>query len=301
MKLSWGLLAYLFFAAGLANAAEVELDFTQFDAVWLFDNPSDRLEDASGNANSLTIGAGSPTYGTPLASTNGFTPWGVFTQPQTSTNLSPGSPGDAFNASGSPRLDTPAGLYTGGDFTISMAARSGAGSNVGFGTILSSQRFQMHQENATVNFRGSGVAGFNGTDAFTSEDWHLLTLRYDSTTGLVESFIQTNTSTLDGLPQTFNVGTTPGYTDISTFGLGLDGLSGIGGVDGFGGASQIDFVIFQDGFLSDGQLQQISDFFADGPPPPPPPLTPEPSSIALFAASIGVFFGLWRRNHRRQA
>jgi hypothetical protein len=284
------------FGAGcllVLSSVSFAIDFSDFDGAWNFDDAGNRLLDVSGNGNNLVVGTGAPVYAAPSASNNGAAPVNVF------------NGGAVFNQSGGTSVQTPNGLYTGGSFTLAVAARKAASSgNLSFGSMISSNRFQFHttdpgsptpSELTNMNYRTAGGAtngGLDGAD-FSLSDWNLVILRYNSMTGALDTFISADQDFVDPTPQSGTVGGT-GFTGISNFRFGGDGLSGIGGFDDFIG--EIDFILFDNSAMTNAQLAELSDFFVNG------AAIPEPTSIAIWSllsclAGCACCWG-WRRNRK---
>lgn len=286
---------------GLATAVEVDLDLSQFSAVWTFDDSSNRLLDLSGT-HTLSVVSGSNSYIAAPASANGWQPFAVFQQPANPFSPpaylgNPGPVGSVWSQVGSSNkgLQLPGGVYSGGSWTTAFGVRRAGSSDLSFGTLLSSQRFQMHVTSGgtSINFRttgGAGNSGLNGAPiSMNADDWNLIIVRYNANTNAVNTYSLTNTATLP-VPQT-GTATGTGFEGALDFRLGLDGLTLIGGSDALNG--YFDFFLFHDGFLSDSTLQDLANYFQDG---PPPPLAPEPGTMILFATCmVGLAGWLWRR------
>lgn len=272
-----------------AAALPVDLDLTQYTALWTFDDPSNRLGDVTGHGNNLTVGAGTPTYSAAPAGGTGWgtTAFGLAQQPNNAWVLGPGgySPGPAgsvANLNGGVRFDTPVGLYTGGDFTFVVAQRR-TDTSGSYETLMGTSRFRYQNVGGTLQGAINGSGGsFGGSTPVTNNDWNLIALRYNNTTHSLESFKLSNTSTLTGPALTGSAAGALGLSNMTNLDIGMDSSSGIGGTDAFIG--QFDFVLFDNRFLTNSQLQDLLSFFNDG---PPLPLTPEPASIGLFGLAVG--------------
>ena len=167
-----------------------------------------------------------------------------------------------------------------------MAGRRRSPLYTGWEAYLSSNHFRLETDYSSQLRLDTNVGGgASGLHYLENNSWYFLAMRYDDSTHRVSIFATTNSAVLSG-PIDFGVGD---LSSTSNFRLGSDGVSGLGGFDGLQG--ELDFVAFQDGYLSNQDIQFALTDFVDG-----YSTVPEPCSLALW--SFAGIFGAgvtWRR------
>lgn len=281
-----GELDFAVFHDGLLNNTQLQTIVTEFNsspnvlppppppavksAFWDF-NAANPLLDRSGNGNHLVNpgGGNSPTFGPATPSANGWQPMEL-------------DRGDVAKFDGSDYLEIPNSVYAGGDFTVLVAHRRPTAAG-GYDTIFASSRFRYQNINDAL---GGGInspgGSFGGTYPLNPDDWYFTALRYNDTTGTLESYAVTAGDLLGG-PVLVGSANSPGLGNAINWRIGGDGTSLIGGFDGWAG--EIDYVAFYNQLLTDGQIQNAFANF----------VVPEPSAFILFALGLAGIAVLRRR------
>ncbi len=227
------------------------------------ENAADRLQDDTGNGNTLTNVNAVGFVAAPIDSD--FFYFEV---------------GDTVaQFSGSEYLQVPDGVYADGSFTFTglvNTAQSGA-----FQTILSSSRFRLQRaaysswNDGEPVLNMSVVTGGDNNDwvacDFEVGEWYFVALRYDQSTNELKSFIQGASGVWS--PTTNDVTAPTGFNDLTNITLGRN-VSSVGGPDNWNG--MIDSARFYSTALSNAELKSVFFEFS----------VPEPSSIGLLAVCL---------------
>lgn len=237
------------------------------------------LSDDTGSGNTLSNGGGVSFVAPPEPS--------VFDVGEKVGAYHPGVP--------SGYLDVPNFYTPGHDFTFLALVRSDGDPVTSHQTIFSSERFRFQFTPGTLNDgKGSLVMDIKGHGAvsstygaFLNDSWYFVALRYNTSTRLVEAFLDDGRDRTLGTPMLSFTAATAGLMDeISRFRIGADGLSGLGNFDTFRG--WIDGVQIYDRLLSDVELRQLfaADYLA---------AVPEPGTVALgLLGALGLVVVAWR-------
>lgn len=198
------------------------------------------------------------------------------------------------------RLDVDDAAYAGGDFTfIAVVNRDTTDLNQGFATIFATNRFRFQyridrpggvpdlgSQKLNLDVKSSSGSTASATSAggsFQAGTWYFVVLRYNSTTNLLDAFLEDSTGGID--TPALNLNLSFSITDLAGLRIGADGLTGIGSFDGFWG--QIDNAQFYNAALTNTDLQSIFLSVA----------IPEPASLCLLGLCLA---GLTTRRTRRR-
>ena len=161
------------------------------------------------------------------------------------------------------RLELPASLAAdlGTSFTFTALVRGdGLVSSTGHQTILGSNRFRFQRGNADGLLLQVNQPPGTGTNlaqaaanSFAADTWYMAVLQYDETANRANAYLVPATSIITSP----NLSLTPtvAMTDITSFRIGSDGLSGIGSTDGWNG--RIDNARFYQGALTKRELRDV--------------------------------------------
>lgn len=163
----------------------------------------------------------------------------------------------------SQRLELPAALATdlGTSFTFTALVRGdGLVAGSGHQTILGSNRFRFQRGNADQLLLQVNQPPGSGTNlvqtasnSVAPDTWYMAVLQYDEAANRANAYLVPATSIITG-PK-FSLTPTVPMTDITSFRIGSDGLSGIGSFDGWNGL--IDNSRFYQGALTKRELRDV--------------------------------------------
>ncbi len=249
-------------------------------AKYTFEDSANREQDVTGHGHNATNG-GDVAY----------------VAPPSPGSLALGTTAAAHPRNSSGYLDLPSEVYLPGeDFTFTAFVRKDASETGSYQTILGTDRFRFQffptgadddgAGGLRLDVNGAGASGpANGANnAFMTEQWYFVALRYDASTQQIDAFLQPGQQwTFDSAEFTRMANGTLGIGDMSQFRLGGDGLSDIGGFDAFGG--WIDEAYFFNAALTD---QEIANLFHG--------YVPEPATAMIWSLLAGLGIALrWRR------
>ena len=247
------------------------------------ENPTNRLQDDTGNGHTLIDHGGVGFVAAPV---------------QTGERFDLGDTVAQYPYSSSKYLEVPEGVITAGsDFTFTALVRrdDGLTLDTGHQTILASNWFRFQwcidrdysttpttiypeRQRLTLGVKdsesGATSTGNSAAGTFMAGEWYFVALRFDRSENTFEAFIQQPSPTLAAAAVNF----TPSFTvgDFSSLRLGIDGVSTIGGTDPFGG--NIDSARFYSTVLSDTELESVLHEFY---------VVPEPSTLLLLVLGLG--------------
>lgn len=174
-----------------------------------------------------------------------------------------GSTAGSYVRSHNQRLELPAGLAAdlGESFTFTALVQGdGLVAGGGHQTILGSNRFRFQRGNTDqlllqVNRPSGSGTGLVQAAAGTLDPgtWYMAVLRYDAATNRADTYLVPGTSIVTS-PNLALTPTEP-MTNINSFRIGSDGLSGIGSFDGWNGL--IDNARFYEGALTKRELRDV--------------------------------------------
>ncbi len=279
------ILAFLLFAT-MALPAQADLI-----ASYGHENDADRMQDDSGNGNTLTNNGGVTFVAAPS---------------QVGEQFDLGDTvGQYRKNGGDDYLAVPDSVYTAGDdfsFAALIYKEDTTSLNTGHQTILASNRFRLQwrinrdteagtydvgsqqlalgtrdiygvtdplEENTPMN----GPAADSPSGTFMAGQWYFVALRYDQSENQLQAFIQSPSTTWD--PTSITLTPTFAIDDFTNFRLGTDGVSNIGSGDGFDG--YIDGARFYNTALSDAEFGDVlQDLY----------VVPEPSNLVLLVMAV---------------
>ncbi|MDZ7620591.1 MAG: DUF2341 domain-containing protein, partial [Patescibacteria group bacterium] len=169
----------------------------------------------------------------------------------------------SYVRSHSQRLELPAALAAdlGTSFTFTALVRGdGLVAVSGHQTILGSNRFRFQRGNADQLLLEVNQPPGTGTNlveaasnSVAADTWYMAVLQYDDATNRANAYLLPATAVIT--TPTLSVSPTVPMTNISSFRIGSDGLSGIGSSDGWNGL--IDNARFYQGALSKRELRDV--------------------------------------------
>ena len=264
------------------------------------ENEADRLQDDSGNGNTLTNNGGVTFVAAPS---------------QVGEQFDLGDTvGQYRKDGGDDYLAVPNSVYTAGSdfsFTALVYKEDTTNLNSGHQTVLASNRFRLQwrvnrvddvpvlsSQQLTLGTRDTkgdstsendvnGPSANAASGSFMAGQWYFVALRYDQSENQLQAFIQSPSTTWD--PTSITLTPTFAIDDFTNFRLGTDGVSNIGSGDGFDG--YIDGARFYNTALSDAEFGDVlQDLY----------VVPEPSNLVLLVMAVAglacASYGSRRRN-----